>query len=121
VLYVIAIWTWSFAIIGTALKFLSTYQAWIRYVADASYWVYLVHVPFVMTFHALLLPLAWPSLLKFAVTIGVTTALCLATYQVMVRHTFIGVVLNGRRGGTVAREPVRAPAPATTPDPITEP
>jgi peptidoglycan/LPS O-acetylase OafA/YrhL len=121
VLYVIAIWTWSFAIIGTALKFLSTYQAWIRYVADASYWVYLVHVPFVMTFHALLLPLAWPSLLKFAVTIGVTTALCLATYQVMVRHTFIGVVLNGRRGGTGAREPVRAPAPATTPDPITEP
>jgi peptidoglycan/LPS O-acetylase OafA/YrhL len=112
VAYVVAIWTWSFAVIGTALKFLSAYRAGVRYVADASYWVYLVHVPVVMVLHVALSLVTWPPLVKFGVVVAVTTAVCLATYQIMVRHTFIGLALNGRRGGTGAREPVGVPAPA---------
>jgi peptidoglycan/LPS O-acetylase OafA/YrhL len=112
VAYVVAIWTWSFAVIGAALTFLSAYRAGIRYVADASYWVYLVHVPVVMVLHVVLTLVTWPPLLKFLVVITVTTAVCLATYQIMVRHTFIGLVLNGRRGGTGAPEAARPPAPA---------
>jgi surface polysaccharide O-acyltransferase-like enzyme len=110
--YIVAIWTWSFAVVGVALRFLSSYNAVIRYVSDASYWIYLVHVPVVMVLHVGLTFVDWPPLLKFLVVCGVTTAVCLATYQVMVRHTFIGVVLNGRRGGTGASQAEVAPVPA---------
>jgi glucans biosynthesis protein C len=111
--YIVAIWTWSFAVIGAALRFLWSYNAVIRYVSDASYWIYLVHVPVVMVLHVGLTLVDWPTLLKFSIVLGVTTAVCLATYQVMVRHTFIGVVLNGRRGGTGAPPPTATAVPAS--------
>jgi peptidoglycan/LPS O-acetylase OafA/YrhL len=110
--YIVAIWTWSFAVIGAALRFLSTYDAASRYVSDASYWVYLVHVPVVMVLHIGLTLVAWPTLVKFSIVLGVTTAVCLATYEVMVRHTAIGEVLNGRRGGTGAPQSSATPAAA---------
>ena len=93
------------------MRFLSAYRAGIRYVADAPYWVYLVHAPVVMVIHVVLTLVGWPPPLTFLVVITVATAVCLATYQIMVRHTFIGLVLNGRRGGTGAPGVVRTPAP----------
>ncbi len=111
VVYVVAIWTWTFAVMGAALRFLSAYRAGIRYLADASYWVYLVHAPVVMVIHVVLTLVGWPPLLKFLVVITVATAVCLATYQIMVRHTLIGLVLNGRRGGTGVPDVAHAPAP----------
>lgn len=77
----------------------------------ASYWVYLVHVPVVIVLHVGLTLVDWPTLLTFSIVLGVTTAVSLATYQVMVRHTFIGVVLNGWRGGTGSRQSATAAAP----------
>ena len=41
--------------------------------------------------------LAWPWPLKFAVILGVAFPLMFASYQLIVRHTFIGAILNGRR------------------------
>jgi hypothetical protein len=111
VVYVVAIWTWTFAVMGAALRFLSAYRAGIRYLADASYWVYLVHAPVVMVIHVVLTLVGWPPLLKFLVVITVATAVCLATYQIIVRHTLIGLVLNGRRGGTGVPDVAHAPAP----------
>ena len=48
---------------------------------------------------------AWPPALEFLIVVGIATGVCLATYQVFVRHTFIGVVLNGRRGGSAVQPP----------------
>jgi hypothetical protein len=70
-----------------------------------------VHVPIVLVLHVALSLVAWPTLVKFGIVVTVTTLVCLATYQIMVRHTFVGLVLNGRRGES-AREPVAAPAQA---------
>ena len=112
VVYVVAIWTWIFAIIGASLTYLSAYRAGIRYLADASYWIYLVHVPIVMLIQVGLWLVGWLPLLKCVIVVTVTTAVCLATYQIMVRHTVIGLVLNGRRGGSAAPEQGRAPEPA---------
>jgi peptidoglycan/LPS O-acetylase OafA/YrhL len=112
-LYVVAIWTWSFAIVGAALRFLSGYDAARRYVADASYWIYLAHVPIVMGLHVVLSRVPAPPEAKFLIVVFVATLVCLAMYQMFVRYTFIGVMLNGRRGGTVT-QPAVAPAAAIT-------
>ena len=68
-----------------------------RYLADASYWIYIIHLPLVMAAQVLMLeaPLPWWGKLM-AVTVGVT-AVSLISYELLVRHTFIGRGLNGRR------------------------
>jgi len=95
--YALAIWTWSFGVIGAALKFLSGESRVRRYIADSSYWIYLVHLPLVILLQAAVSRLDWPWELKFAAVLGVGFAIMFATYELLVRHTFIGGVLNGRR------------------------
>jgi len=95
--YALAIWTTSFAAIGLALRFLSGYSRTRRYLADASYWLYIIHLPLVMALQVLLSQFDWPWPVKFATILLVAIPVMLASYQLLVRHTFIGVVLNGRR------------------------
>lgn len=58
-----------------------------RYLAQGAYWTYLLHLPllFVIQYRLMDLELAWP--LKYTVSWAATLALCLLSYQVMVRHT----------------------------------
>ena len=111
VLYAVSIWAWIAGILGVALTFLSEHSVTRRYLADASYWIYLVHVLPIMATHVALTRMAWPPALEFLIVVGIATGVCLATYQVFVRHTFIGVVLNGRRGGSAVQPPAAAAAP----------
>jgi glucan biosynthesis protein C len=90
-------WLWSFAVLGLGTRFLATRKPWLAYLADSSYWVYLVHMPLTVAFGALLYGLALPAFVKMAINIAATTAVCLASYQLFVRSTWIGVLLNGRR------------------------
>jgi hypothetical protein len=96
-LYALAIWTWTFGLIGVALTFLSGHSPVRRYIADASYWIYIVHIPIVMALQVALrdVPLAWP--IKYALVLAGTTAPALITYELLVRHTPLGALLNGRR------------------------
>lgn len=95
--YALAVWSWSFAIIGLALRYLADYSAVRRYVADASYWLYLIHVPIVFALQIVLSQLPWPGLLKFVLILGISFPLMFASYHYFVRNTLIGGVLNGRR------------------------
>ncbi len=42
-----------------------------RFLSEASFWIYLVHVPIVALLQVLLLPLGWPGPLKFLLILGV--------------------------------------------------
>jgi len=95
--YVFASWCWTFAIVGLALRFLSTVSPARRYVADASYWIYLLHYPIVLILQDMLADVHWHWLVKFPLILGITLAICLVTYHRLVRFTIIGHVLNGRR------------------------
>jgi peptidoglycan/LPS O-acetylase OafA/YrhL len=95
--YPLAIWTWSFGLIGLATAFLTKENKAIRYLADSSYWIYLIHLPVVMVFQVLVADLDWPWFVKFPLLLVVATALMLASYQLLVRNTFVGAVLNGKR------------------------
>ncbi len=97
ILYAPAIWISTFAVIGLALRFMSGFSATWRYLADASYWLYLIHMPIVMALQVVLSQRDWPGLLKFAIILIVAIPAMLASYHLLVRFTFIGAVLNGRR------------------------
>lgn len=97
ILYAPAIWIATFAVIGLALRFMSGFSPTWRYLADASYWLYLIHMPIVMALQVALSQLDWPGLIKFAVMLIVAIPPMLASYHLFVRFTFIGAVLNGRR------------------------
>ena len=67
-----------------------TRRAGIRYVADASYWIYLVHLPIVAAFQVVVGRLPWHWSIKFPLILVASLALLLASYRYLVRSTFIG-------------------------------
>jgi len=95
--YPLAIWTWSLGLIGLATAFLTKENKTIRYLADSSYWVYLIHLPVAMVFQVLFANVAWPWFVKFPLMLAIAMALMLLSYQLLVRNSFIGAVLNGKR------------------------
>jgi glucans biosynthesis protein C len=97
VCYALAIWTTTFAVIGLALRFLSGFSATRRYIADASYWLYLIHLPIVMALQVVVSQLDWPWPVKFITILLVAVPVMFASYQLLIRYTVIGTVLNGRR------------------------
>lgn len=99
--YALAIWTTTFAVIGLALRFLSGFSAARRYLADSSYWLYLIHLPIVMALQVAVSPLDWPWPLKFAAILLTALPVMLVSYHFLVRYSVIGTVLNGRRARTL--------------------
>ena len=95
--YAVAMWSWSFALIGLALRYLSGYSAWRRYLADASYWLYLIHLPLVMALQVAVTRLPGPWWIKFPLILSIAFPLMLSSYQLMVRGTWLGALLNGHR------------------------
>jgi glucans biosynthesis protein C len=97
VLAAISIWLLVFASIGLFLRFFSQPNPRIRYLSDASYWMYLIHHPIVIVLTGLLTGFALPATVKFSLVLSGTLLFCLLTYYLFVRSTLIGVLLNGKR------------------------
>lgn len=97
VLQVIFAWGMSFACIGLFRRvFHGESRAW-RYMSDASYWLYLAHLPLVILLQHIVRDWPLPALVKFLLICLVTTGLLLLSYQYLVRYTWIGRMLNGPR------------------------
>jgi peptidoglycan/LPS O-acetylase OafA/YrhL len=90
-------WLLTFGLLGLAVGVLNRPRPALRYLADSSYWVYLIHLPIVGLLQVDLYPVIAPAAVKFSIVLSVTLAVALASYHVCVRHTVIGVVLHGRR------------------------
>jgi fucose 4-O-acetylase-like acetyltransferase len=95
--YMVSAWCWSFALIGLSLRLLSRESPVRRYLADSSYWLYLMHIPALFFFAQVLHPLGLHWSVKYSLSISGTVAVLLASYHYLVRFTFIGATLNGRR------------------------
>jgi glucans biosynthesis protein C len=108
--YVVGLWCWVFAFVGAAVRFLSTPHPVTRYLADASYWVYLMHLSTLIFFITLLRPYDWHWSIKLVIYIGGSMVILLLTYHWFVRFTWIGAMLNGRRHPRPAKAPPAAPA-----------
>ncbi len=94
--------------LGVFVRFLSTERPWIAWLSDAAYWTYLIHLPVCVLLQVGLAPLPWPGPLKYALVSLGTLGVCLATYRVLVRYSWLGRLLNGpRQPLTVAPFPAR--------------
>lgn len=97
VAYALAAWCWTLGLIGAALRWCAGHNPLRRYLADASYWIYLMHLPLVMALQVWLRELDASPWLKFAAILGSSVVVLLASYALIVRDTWIGAMLNGRR------------------------
>ena len=86
----------SSVLAGCRLAF-STPRPWVRYIADASYWLYIIHLLIVIWLQVAIAdqPLHWT--IKLPVIVLVTLGIGLVSYDLFVRSTWVGVILNGRR------------------------
>jgi len=96
-LYALMAWSWVLAFIGVFMRFRRDESRFWRYLSDSSYWLYIVHLPLVVGLQVGLARFALPFWVKFPFICTVSAALLLISYQYLVRSTFIGLVLNGRR------------------------
>jgi peptidoglycan/LPS O-acetylase OafA/YrhL len=114
--YAFGSWCWVVGLTGLALRFLSEPSGVRRYMADASYWIYLVHYPLVLALQDALAGVRWHWAVKCPAIVLVTLAVSLVTYHYLVRFTVIGRVLNGSRGVRTHERPYAEALPARLPE-----
>lgn len=67
-----------------------------RYLSDASYWLYLAHLPLVFLLQLLILDFSLNCWIKFTFVNIVSFVVLLVSYHYCVRYTPIGTLLNGK-------------------------
>ena len=91
------VWLFIFGITGLFIRYGSKHSKRMRYISDSSYWVYLIHLPLTAIIPAFIWKFPLPTLVKFIIVLSLTTLICFATYHYLVRNTFIGKFLNGKK------------------------
>lgn len=95
--YAVAMWSLVLLTIGLFRRLAGRAHPAVRYVADASYWLYLVHLPLVVWLQIAVAEWGWPWSVKLVAICAGTIGLGLLSYDLGVRATWVGRVLNGRR------------------------
>jgi len=101
--YAVLMWTLVALALGVSRKFLNRPRPFVRYLADASYWMYLVHLPVVVWLQVAVAEVNAPWWLKLVGIVLATVAITLVTYALGVRFTFVGAILHGRRRRSTTR------------------
>ena len=86
-LQIVFAWTMSFGLIGLFRRFMSGARFRVRYLSDASYWMYLAHLPLVFVAQGIVARLGLPALVDFVVVCVAVTAALLVAYRYVVRYT----------------------------------
>lgn len=97
ILYAFASMTAMSGFIGMMLYYFSKANNTIRFLADASYWMYLIHLPVVVFFQILVAHLTIHWLFKALFILMPSFTILLLSYQFLVRSTWIGKLLNGKK------------------------
>ncbi|MBB79196.1 MAG: 2,3,4,5-tetrahydropyridine-2,6-carboxylate N-succinyltransferase [Crocinitomicaceae bacterium] len=93
----IIVWLFVFGITGLFIRYMSHFSSVMRYMSDASYWVYLIHLFFVAIIPSFISNWPIPSTLRFLFVLIISGALSFLSYHYLVRSTFIGKFLNGKK------------------------
>jgi peptidoglycan/LPS O-acetylase OafA/YrhL len=93
----LALWLITFGLTGLFLRYAASERSLWRYLSDGSYWMYVVHMPVVMAFQIALASVAIPTEAKVLVVVVASFVTLVASYDLVARPSWIGVLLNGRR------------------------
>ncbi len=78
-------------------KFLNFKNNKMRYISDASYWIYIMHLPLVFLLQALFRDVHLPIIVEITAMSTIIFIVGLISYATLVRYTPIGWMLNGKR------------------------
>lgn len=95
--HAITMWLLVALTIGLFKRFFDRPSQTMRYLADSSYWLYLIHLPIVIFLQIAVAELGWHWSLKLIGISLTTIVLSILIYDAFVRSTVIGRVLNGKR------------------------
>jgi len=95
--YAAMMWTLVWLTIGIFRKLFTRPNAVVRYVADSSYWMYLIHLPIVVWLQVMVAEWGIHWSLKLMGISVTTIVFALVTYDLFVRSSWLGKLLNGRR------------------------
>ena len=87
----------TFGFIGFFRFFFAGQSRVVRFVSDSSYWLYLAHQPLIIALQIMLSDWDIPIIIKFPFICAITATILLVTYRYMVRYSFIGTILNGKK------------------------
>jgi len=77
--------------------FLDRANTVLRYIADSSYWIYLIHLPLTFALQFYFYDLNWPVAVELLIISSLVFLIGMMTYATLVRRTPIGWMLNGKR------------------------
>ena len=97
VVQILFAWMMCFGFMGLFRRYLSGENPAIRYLADSAYWLYIAHHPLVALLQSLIRPWDLSPMLKWLILSTSLIGVLLITYHYLVRSTWIGWLLNGRR------------------------
>lgn len=109
-------WLMTFGMMGVFRQLLSRESKTMRYLSDSSYWLYLAHIPLIIYAQSWVRDYPLSPFLKFLIVCVVTSALLLLSYQLFIRYTPIGTLLNGKRIRPKAVSDAMDAKPITTAD-----
>lgn len=90
-------WAVTLGALGLAFAVPSRPRPWLRFLVEASYWVYLVHYPLVLALQLFFAARPGPGLVEYFATVALTLALALASFAALVWKTPLGPWLGVKR------------------------
>jgi len=88
-------WASTFTLCNLGRRWLAADRPALRYVADSSYWIYLMHLPLALVLILLIAPLGLPFPVAWLLVAALLFSILLGLYELVVRHSVVGKVLNG--------------------------
>jgi peptidoglycan/LPS O-acetylase OafA/YrhL len=90
-------WLMTFGLMGLFRRVCPVESPTMQYLSDSAYWLYLAHLPLIIAAQLAVRDWPIPAFAKLLLIVVVVTSFLLWTYQFMVRYTWLGRFLNGRR------------------------
>jgi peptidoglycan/LPS O-acetylase OafA/YrhL len=90
-------WLMIFGFIGFFRRFFSKENIKVRYLSDASYWIYIAHMPLIIALQFWVSKWPYPGILKFLFIFTLTVGVLMLIYEYAIRYTWVGTMLNGKR------------------------
>lgn len=91
------VWLLFFGLTGLYIRHLNRPSPVIRYIVDSSYWIYLVHLPLAIWLPGLFSGFEVLPWIKILMVLSITYLVGFTSYDLLVRPTIVGFILNGRR------------------------
>lgn len=95
--YGVLMWSLVFGTIGCFRLVFAKPNKIVRYFADSSYWLYLVHLPIVVWLQIAFAELPYHGSIKLVAISTLAVAAALLVYDLAIRPTFIGKILSSAR------------------------